>query len=79
MLLLGSGGVTVYLGPAARALEYFEGLGYRCPERTNVADFLMDIISGVDQAETLSHAWATAAPGWVGEEPADEWEPHLVT
>ena len=41
VLLLGTGGVTVYLGPATRALAYFEQLGYQCPARTNPADLLM--------------------------------------
>jgi hypothetical protein len=46
VLLLGKGGQTVYLGPSEKALEYFEGLGFACPDRTNPADFFMDVIAG---------------------------------
>eukprot|EP01048_Picozoa_sp_COSAG05_P016901 COSAG05_NODE_2237_length_3355_cov_2.365172_1_plen_1019_part_10 len=47
VLLLGTGGITVYLGPAKRAIEYFAALGYEAPPRTNPADFMMDVISGL--------------------------------
>ncbi|KAI8477255.1 MAG: P-loop containing nucleoside triphosphate hydrolase protein [Monoraphidium minutum] len=43
LILLRSGGV-VYQGPAAEALAYFEDAGHKCPELTNPADFLMDVI-----------------------------------
>lgn len=45
-LLLGKGGRTVYLGPAAGALPYFRDLGFIKPENENPADWLMDILSG---------------------------------
>eukprot|EP01050_Picozoa_sp_SAG11_P015623 SAG11_NODE_2047_length_3884_cov_1.573844_5_plen_63_part_00 len=35
VLLLGKGGFTVYLGPAPRAKEYFESLGYVFPAQVN--------------------------------------------
>ena len=72
VLLLGPGGVTVYLGPAETAISYFESLDplYRVPQRSNPADFLMDLISGVEcgakssrvpassqRAERLAQQW----------------------
>ena len=46
VLLLGKGGFTVYLGPAVKAKEYFESLGFIFPDAVNPADYLMDIIGG---------------------------------
>ncbi|XP_065186637.1 uncharacterized protein LOC135817389 [Sycon ciliatum] len=46
VLLLGKGGRTVYLGPSEKALPYFQGLGFQCPEHANPPDFFMDVISG---------------------------------
>jgi hypothetical protein len=42
----GKGGRTVYLGPTAEALPYFEGHGIVCPPLVNPPDFMMDVISG---------------------------------
>lgn len=46
VLLFGKGGRTVFLGPASEALAYFEGLGFICPQYSNPADFVMDVIAG---------------------------------
>jgi len=46
VLLLGKGGCTVYLGASGDAQEYFEKLGFECPDRVNPADFYMDVIAG---------------------------------
>jgi ABC-type multidrug transport system ATPase subunit len=46
VLLLGKGGFTVYLGPAYKAKDYFESLGYSFPPQCNPADHIMDIIGG---------------------------------
>ena len=46
VLLLGKGGVTVYLGPSEGALDYFAALGFECPRLENPADFFMDVIAG---------------------------------
>ncbi|KIY98214.1 hypothetical protein MNEG_9748 [Monoraphidium neglectum] len=43
-LILLRGGAVVYQGPASEALAYFEDAGHKCPELTNPADFLMDVI-----------------------------------
>ena len=44
VLLLGSGGATVYLGPSSGALAYFSGLGFAIPPMENPADFFLDVI-----------------------------------
>ena len=36
-------GKMMYQGPAAEAKEYFQNLGYHCPERQTTADFLTSI------------------------------------
>jgi ABC-type multidrug transport system ATPase subunit len=46
VLLLGSGGKTVYQGSSRFALKYFQSLGFECPDMENPADFFMDVISG---------------------------------
>lgn len=46
VLLLGKGGRTVYLGPTADAVAYFESLGFEMPAHCNPADFLIDVVSG---------------------------------
>lgn len=65
----------MYLGPATRAINYFEELGYKCPARTNPADFLMDVISGIDRAKTLKQEWDDRREAWIGaaepEQPAE--------
>jgi ABC-type multidrug transport system ATPase subunit len=45
VLLLGSGGKTVYQGSSRFALKYFQNLGFKCPDMENPADFFMDVIS----------------------------------
>jgi energy-coupling factor transporter ATP-binding protein EcfA2 len=47
VLLLAPGGRTAYLGPTKGTKPYFEGLGFKFAEGSNVADVLMDILSGV--------------------------------
>lgn len=36
-------GALVYQGPFDEAKDYFEGLGFRCPPKTDVADFLIRV------------------------------------
>ncbi|KUF91865.1 CBL-interacting serine/threonine-protein kinase 11 [Phytophthora nicotianae] len=36
-------GRVMYHGPRADALSYFENLGFKCPPRRDVADFLLDL------------------------------------
>mmetsp|Transcript_13634 Transcript_13634/g.21296 ORF Transcript_13634/g.21296 Transcript_13634/m.21296 type:complete len:423 (-) Transcript_13634:316-1584(-) len=57
-----SQGRPVYQGDAEAALQHFGNLGYQCPQRTNPAEFLLDLVTGVETgqsqdptAELLSH------------------------
>lgn len=44
-IILLSDGQIVYQGPRENILEFFEHMGFRCPERKGVADFLQEVIS----------------------------------
>ncbi|XP_073153582.1 pleiotropic drug resistance protein 1-like [Henckelia pumila] len=48
-IILMSEGHVVYQGPRERVLEFFQSLGFRCPERKGVADFLQEVTSKKDQ------------------------------
>ncbi|KAK2734924.1 hypothetical protein FQN57_001421 [Myotisia sp. PD_48] len=53
------GGNLVYAGPGREMLPHFSNLGYECPQTTNPADFVLDIITVDLQAiekETASRA-----------------------
>ncbi|CAK7334854.1 unnamed protein product [Dovyalis caffra] len=47
-------GQIVYQGPRDAALDFFSSVGFRCPERKNVADFLQEVISKKDQEQYWS-------------------------
>lgn len=42
-------GYMVYHGPRESVLDFFEPLGFRCPERKGIADFLQEVTSHKDQ------------------------------
>lgn len=42
-IILISEGQIVYQGPRDAAVEFFSYMGFRCPERKNVADFLQEV------------------------------------
>jgi len=42
-IILLSDGQVVYQGPREEVLEFFESVGFRCPERKGVADFLQEV------------------------------------
>ena len=42
-IVLLSEGQVVYHGPREHALEFFEGCGFKCPERKGIADFLQEV------------------------------------
>ncbi|WOL13083.1 ABC transporter G family member 45 [Canna indica] len=46
-------GQIAYQGPREHVLEFFESMGFKCPDRKNVADFLQEVTSRMDQA----HYW----------------------
>ncbi|KAH6757589.1 hypothetical protein C2S51_038737 [Perilla frutescens var. frutescens] len=50
-IILLSDGQIVYQGPRENVLEFFEYMGFRCPERKGVADFLQEVTSKKDQVQ----------------------------
>ncbi|CAI9286405.1 unnamed protein product [Lactuca saligna] len=50
-IVLLSDGQIVYQGPRENVLEFFETMGFRCPERKGVADFLQEVTSKKDQQQ----------------------------
>ncbi|KAM3699915.1 hypothetical protein ACB098_05G059300 [Castanea mollissima] len=50
-IILLSDGQIVYQGPREHVLEFFESMGFKCPERKGVADFLQEVTSHKDQKQ----------------------------
>ncbi|KDP27424.1 hypothetical protein JCGZ_20834 [Jatropha curcas] len=50
-IILLSDGHIVYQGPRENLLEFFEYMGFRCPEWKGVADFLQEVASRKDQEQ----------------------------
>ncbi|CAN4097540.1 unnamed protein product [Withania somnifera] len=50
-IVLLSDGKIVYQGPRENVLEFFEYMGFKCPERKGVADFLQEVTSRKDQEQ----------------------------
>ncbi|XWS16999.1 hypothetical protein CRYUN_Cryun33cG0029900 [Craigia yunnanensis] len=50
-IILLSDGKIVYQGPRENVLEFFGYMGFRCPERKGVADFLQEVTSVKDQEQ----------------------------
>ncbi|KAJ8442352.1 hypothetical protein Cgig2_018608 [Carnegiea gigantea] len=50
-IILLSEGHMVCQGPRFYVLQFFEYMGFRCPDRKAVADFLQEVISRKDQAQ----------------------------
>lgn len=50
-IILLSDGQIVYQGPRQHVLEFFETVGFKCPERKGVADFLQEVTSIKDQEQ----------------------------
>nr|GLL46785.1 pleiotropic drug resistance protein 1-like [Ipomoea trifida] len=50
-IILLSDGQVVYQGPRDNVLEFFEHMGFKCPERKGVADFLQEVTSRKDQEQ----------------------------
>lgn len=50
-IILLSDGQIVYQGPCENVLEFFEKMGFKCPERKGVADFLQEVTSMKDQEQ----------------------------
>ncbi|XP_061374184.1 pleiotropic drug resistance protein 2-like isoform X3 [Gastrolobium bilobum] len=50
-IILLSEGQIVYQGPRENVLNFFESVGFKCPERKGVADFLQEVTSRKDQEQ----------------------------
>lgn len=50
-VILLSEGQIVYQGPRVNVVEFFEYMGFKCPERKGVADFLQEVTSKKDQEQ----------------------------
>ncbi|KAL0303555.1 UNVERIFIED_CONTAM: Pleiotropic drug resistance protein 2 [Sesamum radiatum] len=53
-IILLSEGQIVYQGPRDNILDFFESVGFKCPERKGVADFLQEVTSKKDQEQYWS-------------------------
>ncbi|XP_076883174.1 ABC transporter G family member 39-like isoform X1 [Bidens hawaiensis] len=50
-VILMSESQIVYQGPCENILEFFEWMGFKCPERKAIADYLQEVISMKDQEQ----------------------------
>ncbi|KAF5177312.1 Abc transporter g family member, partial [Thalictrum thalictroides] len=50
-IILLSEGQIVYQGPRENIVEFFECMGFKCPERKGIADFLQEVTSKKDQEQ----------------------------
>ncbi|ONM54314.1 ABC transporter G family member 40 [Zea mays] len=54
-IILLSDSQVVYSGPREYVLEFFESVGFKCPQRKGVADFLQEVTSKKDQRQYWKH------------------------
>lgn len=54
-IILLSDGQIVYQGPREHVLEFFASVGFKCPERKGVADFLQEV--SVDLTSLYLFTW----------------------
>ncbi|XP_047341338.1 ABC transporter G family member 34-like [Impatiens glandulifera] len=54
-IILISEGEIIYQGPRENVLEFFEYMGFKCPQRKGVADFLQEVTSKKDQEQYWVH------------------------
>ncbi|VFQ72953.1 unnamed protein product [Cuscuta campestris] len=50
-IILLSDGYIVYSGPRETVVDFFESMGFKCPDRKGVADFLQEVTSKKDQRQ----------------------------
>ncbi|KAK4372801.1 hypothetical protein RND71_008185 [Anisodus tanguticus] len=53
-IILLSDGYIIYQGPREAILDFFESMGFKCPERKGAADFLQEVTSKKDQQQYWS-------------------------
>ncbi|XP_052166850.1 ABC transporter G family member 47 [Oryza glaberrima] len=58
-IIILSDGQVVYNGPRDHVLEFFQSIGFKCPERKGVADFLQEVTSRKDQKQYWTHGDST--------------------
>ncbi|XP_073222746.1 pleiotropic drug resistance protein 1-like isoform X2 [Cicer arietinum] len=54
-IILLSDSHIIYQGPREHVLEFFESMGFKCPNRKGVADFLQEVTSRKDQEQYWEH------------------------
>ncbi|XP_039684151.1 pleiotropic drug resistance protein 1 isoform X2 [Medicago truncatula] len=54
-IILLSDSHIIYQGPREHVLEFFESIGFKCPDRKGVADFLQEVTSRKDQEQYWEH------------------------
>ncbi|GAU19343.1 hypothetical protein TSUD_336300 [Trifolium subterraneum] len=54
-IILLSDSQIIYQGPRENVLEFFESMGFKCPNRKGVADFLQEVTSRKDQEQYWEH------------------------
>ncbi|XP_058749298.1 pleiotropic drug resistance protein 1-like [Vicia villosa] len=54
-IILLSDSHIIYQGPLDHVLEFFKSLGFKCPNRKGVADFLQEVTSKKDQEQYWEH------------------------
>ncbi|XWS71977.1 hypothetical protein CRYUN_Cryun02cG0001100 [Craigia yunnanensis] len=54
-IILLSEGRIVYQGPREYVIEFFESMGFKCPERKGIADYLQEVTSRKDQRQYWFH------------------------
>ncbi|CAO2839377.1 unnamed protein product [Amaranthus hypochondriacus] len=55
-IILLSEGKIVYQGPREEVVEFFEYMGFKCPKRKGIADFLQEVTSKKDQEQYWSRS-----------------------
>ncbi|AES81581.2 putative monosaccharide-transporting ATPase [Medicago truncatula] len=54
-IILLSDSHIIYQGPREHVLEFFKSIGFKCPNRKGVADFLQEVTSRKDQEQYWQH------------------------
>ncbi|KAM0932601.1 putative ABC-type sulfate transporter [Dioscorea sansibarensis] len=55
-VILLSEGQIAYHGPREHVLDFFESMGFKCPDRKSVPDFLQEVTSRKDQKQYWMHS-----------------------
>ena len=54
----------MYHGPIQQTLDFFSTMGFQCPERKGVADFLQEVTSRNDQQVCVCRPGWMSIPAW---------------